>query len=137
MVLKKLREIFSTSQEVEKDYSEILRESGLLQKIENLRLETSEKPGDYKLYPCHKEYYPELSGTLIYDYNRFDRESSQHRVDLGNFYFKIRTSTNGVYLSFRNTQKDKVITRNRIDPMKVSEKEIQNWFSLLAKYSKR
>ncbi len=136
MVLKKLKELFSTSQEVEKDHSKILSESGLLQKIENLRLETSEKPEGYKLYPCHKEYSPEAN-SYVYNYDRFDRESTEYRVDLGSFYFKIRTSTKGVYLSFRNTQKEKPITRKKIDPMKISEKEIQNWFSLLAKYSKR
>ncbi len=135
MAFKKLREIFS-GKKIEKDYQEILLESGLLRKIERVRLENMDNLGSFKLHPSYKEYIPGANSPM-YDYDRFDIEGSEYRVDLGDYYFKIRTSTSGVYLSFRDIQKKNPLKRKKINPMKVSDKEVLKWFSSLKKYSKK
>ncbi len=135
MVFKKLKWIINRHAEIEKDYSEILRESGLLRKIERKRLEIreSEDHSNYQLYPCNKEYSPE-TGSNVYDYNRFAEDDYKYTVTLGDRYFRIRAKTDGIYLTFRHVQKIKSIKRKKINPLKVSEKEISKWFSFLTKH---
>ncbi len=108
------------------EYKKTLFESGLLEKIEKKRLEIK-KENVYKfdLYPCPN--YDSLSS------DHFLKELSllhtQYSVDHSGCYisFCIEVKPNGIYWATSGKKAKK------IDPQKISDQEIHNWFDLLVR----
>lgn len=108
------------------EFKKTLFESGLLEKIEKKRLEIKkENAYNFDLYPCP------TYGSLNSDH--FLKELSlvhtQYSVDHSGCYisFCIEVKPTGVYLVPSGKEPKK------IDPQKITDQEIKNWFDLLVR----
>lgn len=100
----------------------LINESGILEKIEKERLEAQKgTPYVFNLHPYHIEGVSDVS----VDPNRFARGGIKYTVQCQFENFSIYATEEGIYLEFT------VEWRRRIDPQKITDKEIHEWFGFL------
>lgn len=112
--------------EATKKNRDVLKKSGLLERIEKKRDE-AEKEGGYAFYLSPPQYFDA--------HHRFNRkgEEDYFTVYLGftGLYFSLSIKEGGVFLEFADNHHSK---SQKIDPQKVTDKEIHEWFgSIVAK----
>lgn len=125
---KKLKD--EASRQATIKYINMVKESGLLEKIERKKREVYQESGlKFGLSPLleTRQTYEEI----FYDYDHFNCNSSSWRVEYYQQNFCIVPRENGVYwelYAYNDLKK-----RKRINPNEISDKEIHKWFGLLLK----
>jgi hypothetical protein len=100
----------------------LINESGILEKIEKERLKAQK--GTTYVFTLHP-YHIEGVSDVIVDSNRFARGGTKYTVGCQFGTFSIYVTEDGIYLEFNGEGK------KRIDPKKITDKEIHEWFGFL------
>ena len=100
----------------------LINESGIFEKIEKERLEAQK--GTTYVFDLHPYHIEGVSDVSV-DPNRFARGGIKYTVQCQFENFSIYATEEGVYLEFNGEWK------KRIDPKKITDKEIHEWFGFL------